>query len=261
MVGVVGLVTCLDIGLLGLALVVLETVGFGEPTFDSGGLDGETLTEFALDTEGLDGVAFDGVTFILGYVFLVGWCFFGATPWSEKAASDFGLEGLVLVTVGTVVFFLSDVIGFLELLWGVGFSGISFAVLLLEGFDVEGLGVGGFVGGGLILSGAVTVSVLVLVGGVTSRGWTVTGITVPNTGVGRGFIVGVVATSLTAEAAAATLLARLSRGDVLEISRPLCLGEAAVAVMFVSRGRIGSKGERLGLNVSASLHCFLMYLQ
>lgn len=133
--------------------------------------------------------------------------------------------------------------------------------VLFEALDVEGLGVGAFVGGGLVLSGTVTVSVLALGGGETSLGWTVTGITVPNRGVGMGLIVWVGGTYLTAEAAAATLLARLSPLGFLDVSRPPRLGVAAVAVMFVSRGRIGSKGERLGLKVSASLHCFLMYLQ
>lgn len=110
-----------------------------------------------------------------------------------------------------------------------------------------------------------TVSVLALGGGETKPSWTVTGIAVPRRGVGMvpglGFIVWVEATYLTAEAAAATLLARLSPVVFLGVSGPPCLGVAAVAVMFVSRGRIGNKGERLGLYVSASLHCFLMYLQ
>lgn len=130
---------------------------------------------------------------------------------------------------------------------------------------MEILGVGGFVGGALVLSGAVTVSVLALRGGEAKPSWTVTGITVPIMGVGMvpglGFIVWVEATYLTAEAAAATLLARLGPEDFLAVSWPPRLGVAAVAVMFVSCGRIGSKGERLGLYVSASLHCFLMYLQ
>lgn len=130
---------------------------------------------------------------------------------------------------------------------------------------MEGLGFGGFVGGALVLSGAVTVSVLALGGGETKPRWTVTGITVPSRGVGMvpglGFIVWVGATYRTAEAAAATLLARLSCVVFLAVSGPPRLGVAAVAVMFVSRGRIGNKGGRLGLYVSASLHCFLMYLQ
>lgn len=130
---------------------------------------------------------------------------------------------------------------------------------------MEGLELGAFVGATFVLSGAVTVSVLALGGGEAKPSWTVTGITVPSRGVGMvpwlGFIVWVEATYLTAEAAAATLLARLSRVVFLTVSGPPRLGVAAVAVMFVSRGRIGNKGERLGLYVSASLHCFLMYLQ
>lgn len=108
-----------------------------------------------------------------------------------------------------------------------------------------------------------TVSVLTFMGGEAKPSWTVTGITVPSRGVGvapgLGFIVW--ATYLTAEAAAATLLARLSPVVFLAVSGPPRLGVAAVAVLFVSRGRIGSNGGRLGLYVSASLHCFLMYLQ
>lgn len=130
---------------------------------------------------------------------------------------------------------------------------------------MEDLGFGGFVGGILVLSGAVTVSVVALGGGEAKPSWTVTGITVARRGVGMvpgvGFIVWVGATYLTAEAAAATLLARLSRVVFLTVTGPPRLGVAAVAVMFVSRGRIGNNGERLGLYVSASLHCFLMYLQ
>lgn len=130
---------------------------------------------------------------------------------------------------------------------------------------MEGFGLGGFVTGSLVLSGAVTVSVLALGGGEAKPSWTVTGITVPSRGVGMvpavGFIVWVEATYLTAEAAAATLLARLSRVVFLAVSGPPRLGVAETAVMFVSRGRIGNKGGRLGLYVSASLHCFLMYLQ
>lgn len=129
---------------------------------------------------------------------------------------------------------------------------------------MEGLGFGGFVGVALVLSGAVTVSVLALGGGEARPSWTVTGITVPSRGVGTvaglGLIVWVGATYLTAEAAAATLLARLNRVDFLAVSGPPRLGVAGVTVMF-SRGRIGNKGGRLGLYVSASLHCFLMYLQ
>lgn len=130
---------------------------------------------------------------------------------------------------------------------------------------MEGLEFGAFVGGARILSGTVTVSVLALRGGETKPNLTVTGITVPSRGVGivqgAGLIVWMGATYLTAEAAAATLLARLSRVGFLAVSRPPDLGVAAVTVMFVSRGMIGNKGERLGLYMSASLHCFLMYLQ
>lgn len=164
------------------------------------------------------------------------------------------MYGLVLATVGTVAFVFSDVFNFFELLWAVGFKGKDFDVLLLNVFEV-----GEFVGGEFILSGKVTVSVLAL--GVISGECTVTGMTVPDNVVERGFIVDVESTSLTAEAAAATLLARLSRRGFLEFSAPLCLAEAAVAVTFDSCGKTGSKGERLGLKVSASLHCFLMYLQ
>lgn len=130
---------------------------------------------------------------------------------------------------------------------------------------MAGLRVGGFVGGILVLSGAVTVSALALGGGEARPGWTVTDITVPSRSgemvPGVGFTVGVGVTYLTAEAAAATLRARLSPVGFLAVSWPPRLGAAGVTVMFASRGRIGSKGERLGLYVSASLHCFLMYLQ
>lgn len=61
-----------------------------------------------------------------------------------------------------------------------------------------------------------------------------------------GFTVLEGATRLTAEAAAATLLARLNLG-FLEVSWPTRLGVAEVAELFVVLGRIGSKGERLGL--------------
>lgn len=129
---------------------------------------------------------------------------------------------------------------------------------------MEGLESGVFVGGTRILSGTVTVSVLALRDGETKPNLTVTGITVPSRGVGivrAGLIVWVGATYLTAEAAAAALLARLSWVGFLAMSRPPDLGVAAVIVMFVSRSMIGNKGERLGLYMSASLHCFLMYLQ
>lgn len=161
------------------------------------------------------------------------------------------MDGLVLATVGVVAFFLSDVVTFFELLWAVGFRGKDLDVLLLIVLEV-----GGFVGGVFILSGTVTVSVLVL--GVISGDCTVAGRTVPDNVVGRGFVVDAVSTNRTAEAAAATLRARLNRKGFLEVSGPLRLAEAAVAVTFDSCGKIGSKGERLGLKVSASLHCFLM---
>lgn len=116
-----------------------------------------------------------------------------------------------------------------------------------------------------ILSGAVTVSVLALGGGAVKPRWTVTGITVPRRGAtlvpGLDFIDRVGATCLTAEAAAATPLARVNPVVFLDVCGPPRLVVAAVVVMFVSRGKIGSKGERFGLYVSASLHCFLMYLQ
>lgn len=163
------------------------------------------------------------------------------------------MEGLVMAIVGAVVFFLSGVLKFFELLCVVDFTGKDLDVLLLNAFEV-----GWFVGAVFILSGTVTVSVLAM--GVISRDCTVTGITVFVNVVEWGFIV-VVSTSLTAEAAAATLLARLSRRGFLEVSALLRLAKAAVSVTFDSCGRIGSKGERLGLKVSASLHCFLMYLQ
>lgn len=167
---------------------------------------------------------------------------------------DFVAYGLVLATDGTVAFFFSDVFNFFELLWAVGCRGKDLDVLLLDTFEV-----GGFVDGEFILSGTVTVSVLAL--GVISGDCIVTDMAVPDNVVERGFIVDVESTGLTAEAAAATLLARLSRRGFLEVSAPLRLAEAAVAVTFDSCGKIGSKGERLGLKVSASLHCFLMYLQ
>lgn len=69
------------------------------------GLEGTTLTEFALD---LDRVALDVVTFGLGDVFLavVGCGFFGTALWSDKAESGFVLEGLVLEVAEIVGFFL-----------------------------------------------------------------------------------------------------------------------------------------------------------
>lgn len=133
------------------------------------------------------------------------------------------------------------------------------------GLEVEGRGVDRFVGVTLVLSGAVTVSVLALGGGEAKPSWTVTGIIVARKGVGMvpglGFIVWVGATYLTAEAAAATPLARLNPVDFLDVSGLPRLVVAAVVVMFASRGKIGNRGERFGLYVSASLHCFLMYLQ
>lgn len=79
----------------------------------------------------------------------------------------------------------------------------------------------GFVGGVFVLSGAVTVCVLALRGGEAKPSWTVTGITVGSSGVGivprLGFIVWVEATYLTAEAAAAALLARLTRAGFLPV--------------------------------------------
>lgn len=78
-----------------------------------------------------------------------------------------------------------------------------------------------------------------------------TGTEVPRSGVETvawfGFTVWEEATYLTAEAAAATLLARLKPVVFLGVSAPPRLGVAAVAVMFLSRGRIGSRGGRLGL--------------
>lgn len=80
---------------------------------------------------------------------------------------------------------------------------------------------GGFVGGAFVLSGAVTVCVLALRGGEAKPSCTVTGITVGSRGVGivprLGFIVWVEATYLTAEAAAAALLARLTRVGFLAV--------------------------------------------
>lgn len=124
----VGLMTCLETGLEVLAVVVLEIVDFEGLTLDIVGLEGTTLTEFVL---GLDGVALDGVTLGLGDVFLVGCGFFGTTPWSDKAVSDFVLVSLVLVVAGVVGFFLLSVpvIVFLEVLCGVGFVGVG-----LDGF-------------------------------------------------------------------------------------------------------------------------------
>lgn len=133
--GFVGLVTCLEADLEGLAVVVF--VDFEGLTLDIVGLEGTTLTEFVL---GLDGVALDGVTLGLGGVFLVVVGFFGITPWSDKAESGFALVGLVLLVAGMVGFFLLSVpaIVFLKLLCGPGFVGVG-----LEGFWFEALGVEG----------------------------------------------------------------------------------------------------------------------
>lgn len=130
---------------------------------------------------------------------------------------------------------------------------------------MEGLGVGGFVGFTPVLSGAVTVSVLVLGGGEASPGWAMTGVTVACRNgemvPGVGFIVRVGATYLTAEAAAATLRARFIPTGFLAMSTPPSRGAVGAVVMLGSWVRIGSRGGRFGLYVSASLHCFLMYLQ
>lgn len=125
----VGLMTCLKTEALEvLAVVVLEVVDFEGLTLDNVGLEGTALPELVL---GLDGVALDGVTLGLGDVFLVGCGFFGTTPWSDKAASDFVLVGLVLVVAGVVGFFLLSVpvIVFLEV-----FSGVDFVGVGLDGF-------------------------------------------------------------------------------------------------------------------------------
>lgn len=262
----VGLATCLKSGLEVLTVTFLEIVDFEELTLDTVGLDGTTLTEFVL---GLGRVALAVVTLGLGGVFLAGaGCgFFGIAPWSDKGLRGFVLEGLMLVVAGVVGFFLLSVpvIVFLGLPRGVGFGVVGLEDFGFVALEVEGLEAGGFVGGTLVLSGAVTVSVLALVGGEAMPSWTVTGITVPSrveAMVPRlGFIVWVGITYLTAEAAAATLLARLSPESFLAVSGRPCFGVAVVAVMFACRGKIGSKGGRLGLYVSASLHCFLMYLQ
>lgn len=119
LVGFVGLVTCLDTGFTVLALAALENVDFDGLTLDNVGFEGAGLAEFTLGIVGLDGVAFDGVTFGLGEVFfeVVGCGFFGTAPWSDREESDFVLGGLVLAIVGTVGFFLlSDAIDFLGLL-------------------------------------------------------------------------------------------------------------------------------------------------
>lgn len=91
----VGLMTCLEIGLGVLAVVVLEIVDFEGLTLDIVGLEGTTLSEFVL---GLDGVALDGETLGLGDVFLavVGCGFFGTAPWPDKAEPGFILEDWVL---------------------------------------------------------------------------------------------------------------------------------------------------------------------
>lgn len=269
LVGFVGFVNCLTTGLDVLADVVLEIVDFEGLTLDNCVLEATALTEFTL---GLVGVAFDDRTLGLGDAFLavVGCGFFGAASWVDRAESGFVLKGLVLRVAEGVDFFLLSVLsvvflGLLEIVgFGVGGLGVFFFGILEEE-KVVGLAVGGCVGVALVLSGGVTVSILALRGGVAKPSCTVTGITVGSSGVGTvpglGFIVLADAEFLTAEAAAATLLARLNFVGFLAVSGLLCLGVATVAVMFVSRGMIGSRGERLGLYVSASLHCFLMYLQ
>lgn len=124
-----------------------------------------------------------------------------------------------------------------------GFRGFWFDVL-----EVVGLVVGGLVGGASVLSGVVTVWVLVLRGGETKPNWAVTGMAVTSGGVEAvGFTVWEEATYLTAEAAAATLRARLNPVVFLGVTGPPRFGVAAVAVMFLSRGKMGSRGGRLGL--------------
>lgn len=67
----------------------------------------------------------EGVTLGLGVVFLIVGCgFFRVAPWSDKVASGFILEGLVLAVAGVADFFLSSVI-FLLVLLEVGFEGVG----------------------------------------------------------------------------------------------------------------------------------------
>lgn len=124
----VGLTAGLETGLEVFAVAVL--VGFEELTLGIVGLGGTGFTELTL---GLDGVALDGVTLGLGGVFLagVGWGFLETAAWSNKAESDFALEGLVLVVAGMVGFFLlsAPAFVFLVVLLGLGFEGVGF-----EGF-------------------------------------------------------------------------------------------------------------------------------
>lgn len=217
----VGLMTCLESGLEVLAVVVLAIEDFEGVTLDILVLDGTTLMEFVL---GLVGVALDGVVFGLGDVFfaVVGCGFFGSTPCSE-AESSFVLVGLLLLVAGIEGFFLLSVTAmvFLGMLGRVGFVGAGLEGFWFGAFGVEAFGFGGFVGGAFVLSGAVTVSVLALRGGEAKPSWTVTGITVGSRGVDivprEGFIAWVEATYRTAEAAAAALLARLTRVGFLTV--------------------------------------------
>lgn len=191
---------------------------------------------------------------------LVGCSFFGTGPWSDKMVSGFFLVGLEVAW--GVVFFLSfDTVGFFVLDFREGFVGVGLVGDCLVILELVGLGVGDFIVV-FVLSGAVIVTVLAFGVGEAGPSWGVTGNIVPGTGVGMvpevGFNVWVRSTILTAEAAAATLLARLSFGDFLAVSSPPLFGVTTAAVVFVC---LGKRGGRFGLYVSASLHCFLMYLQ
>lgn len=98
----VGMVTCLETGLEVLGVVGLNGVDFEGLILAI--VLGRTLTDCVL---GLDGVALDGVTFVLGGGFTVVGCgFFGTAPWSDRAESGFVLEGFV---VAGIVFFLLSV--------------------------------------------------------------------------------------------------------------------------------------------------------
>lgn len=121
----VGLMTCLETGLELLEVIVLEMAAFEGLALGIVGLEGTTLTVF---TFGLDGVALEGETLGLGVVFLVvvDCGLFWMAPCSDKVASGFILEGLVLVVAGMVDFFFSSVI-FLEVLLEVGFEGVGLA--------------------------------------------------------------------------------------------------------------------------------------
>lgn len=103
----VGLITCLETGLVFLAAVVLVGVDFEGMTLDTVGLEGTALTVLVV-VLGFDGVALDGITLGLGVVFLVvvGCGFLGTAPWSDKVELGFVLVGLVLVVAGIVAFFL-----------------------------------------------------------------------------------------------------------------------------------------------------------